>query len=486
MQRLILALFCLLAPSVFAAHVAGPSGGSEAPLALVQKEDLAASAEQPVRVVVIPVREQIADPVLYIIRRGLKSAGKKDLVILDMETPGGRLDSALEIMKALDQFEGRTATYVNGEAISAGAFISAVTQDIYFAPKGVIGAAAAVSSGGADIPETMRLKLNSYLKAKVRAYSEGRGYRAEVISAMMDKDYELKIGDEVIKPKGELLSLTDLEAAKRYGDPALPLLSSGTYQSLDALLSARFGAGNYRIERIEVTWSEQLAQYITDYAAVLLGLGLLCVYIEFKTPGFGFFGVTGGTLLLLVFFGHYVAGLSGYEAALIFGVGLLLLLTELVFFPGIIVMAVAGSLMMFGALLWSMVDHWPNQPLDLNGDMFVQPATNLLLGVALAVVLALLFAKFIPKGWFFTRLAVAGEAGSTSQVAGLAPEEAARARSLVGARGIVATGLFPGGQIEIDGRRYEARLELGTAVAGTPVVVVGVSDFRLIVEVEKS
>jgi membrane-bound serine protease (ClpP class) len=67
----------------------------------------------------------------------------------------------------------------------------------------------------------------------------------------------------------------------------------------------------------------------------------------------------------------------------------------------------------------------------------------------------------------------------------LPPEAAAEADSLLGARGVVATGLFPSGQIEIDGRRYEARLELGTAVAGTKVVVVRVSDFGLIVEVDK-
>lgn len=483
MQRLVLALFCLLAAPVFAAHV---SDAAETAPAARQEADLAASPEQPVRVVVIPVREEIGEPVLYTIRRGLKSAGRNDLVILDMETPGGRLDSALEIMKALDQFEGRTATYVNAEAISAGAFISSVTQDIYFAPKGVIGAAAAVSSGGADIPETMRLKINSYLKAKVRAYAEGRGHRAQVISAMMDKDYELKIGAEVIKAKGELLSLTDVEAAKRYGEPPLPLLSAGTFKSLDALLTARFGAGCYRLERIEVTWSETLAQYLTRYAAVLLGLGLLCVYIEFKTPGFGFFGITGGALLLLVFFGHYAAGLSGYEAVLVFLLGLALVLTEVFFFPGILVMAVTGALLMLGALLWSMVDYWPDQPLEISGDLFVLPATNLLLGVGIAVALALLLAKFIPRGWFFARLAVAGEAGSASQVAGLAPEEGGRADALVGAHGVVATGLFPSGQIEIDGRRYEARLELGTAAAGTPVVVVRTSDFGLIVEVEQS
>lgn len=485
MQRLLLTLFLLVAAPAFAAHMGGEVTSPTSATAKPAAEDLVGTAEKPVRVVVIPVREQIADPVLYIIRRGLKSAGKNDLVILDMETPGGRLDSALEIMKALDQFEGRTATYVNGEAISAGAFISSVTHDIYFAPKGVIGAAAAVSSGGEDIQETMRLKINSYLKAKVRAYSEGRVYRAQVISAMMDKDYELKIGEIVIKPKGELLSLTDVEAATQYGEPPQPLLSAGTFKTLDALLTARFGANNYSIEQIEVTWSETLAQYITDYAGILLGLGILCIYIEFKTPGFGFFGITGGALLLLVFFGHYVAGLSGYEAALVFGLGLLLLLCELVFFPGAILPAVTGSLLMFGALLWSMVDHWPNQPLDFSGEMFEKPALNLLMGFGVAAALALLFAKFIPKGWFFTRLALSGEAGSTSQVAGLPPEAAGQTSSLLGARGVVATGLFPGGQIEIDGRRYEARLELGTAVAGTKVVVVRVSDFGLIVEVDK-
>jgi len=486
MQRLLLTLFLLVAAPAFAAHLGGEAATPAPAAAKPATEDLVGTAEKPVRVVVIPVREQIADPVLFIIRRGLKSAGKDDLVILDMETPGGRLDSALEIMKALDQFEGRSATYVNTEALSAGAFISAVTQDIYFAPRGVIGAAAVVNSNGGDIDATMKKKINSYLESKVQSYSEGHGYRGQVIQAMMDDEFGLVIDGEVICPKGKLLSLNDITAAKTYGHPPQALLSAGTFKTLDALLTARFGAGNYRIERIEVTWSETLAQYITDYAGILLGLGILCIYIEFKTPGFGFFGITGGALLLIVFFGHYVAGLSGYEAALVFGLGLLLLLCELVFFPGVIIPAVTGVLLMFGALLWSMVDHWPNQPLDFSGEMFEKPALNLLMGFGVAAVLALLLAKFIPKGWFFSRLAVTGGTSSTSQVAGLPPEEAEHAQTLVGARGVVATGLFPGGQVEIEGRRYEARLELGTAVAGTPVVVVGVSDFRLIVEVVKS
>ena len=85
------------------------------------------SASARKRVVVIPVREQVDSPLLFIIRRGLKEAiqDKADVVILDMKTPGGALDVTFEIMEALGKFPGRTITFVNDQALSAGAFISA-------------------------------------------------------------------------------------------------------------------------------------------------------------------------------------------------------------------------------------------------------------------------------------------------------------------------------------------------------------------------
>src|SRR5476651_1489857 len=96
------------------------------------------------RVVVIPVRDEIASPELFILRRGLKDAEaeKADLVVLDMKTPGGALDTTFDIMEALGKFSGKTITYVNSEAMSAGAFIAATTEEIWFSPDGVIGAAA--------------------------------------------------------------------------------------------------------------------------------------------------------------------------------------------------------------------------------------------------------------------------------------------------------------------------------------------------------
>jgi membrane-bound serine protease (ClpP class) len=439
-----------------------------------------------VTVYVVPVRDQIAQPVLYILRRGLKEAieRKADVVVLDMETPGGALDVTFEIMEALGKFPGQTITFVDKEAVSAGAFISATTQEIWFAPGGVIGAAAPVMATGQDIDETMKLKIVSYLKARVRAISEGKGYRGQVISAMIDKDYELKIGDAVIKAKGELLSLTATEASKTYGDPPQALLAAGIAKNIGDLLRQKFGAGGYEIVQLNVTWSEKLAQYLNAIAPLLMGLGVLCLFIEFKTPGFGFFGIAGIVLLAVVFLGHYVAGFSGHEPMIIFALGLLLLALEVFFFPGVAVMAVSGIALMLGSLVWAMADIWPNEPLTIeaSGDLFLQPLINLGAGLALALVLAVLLARFLPKGWLWDRMVLQAAVGTAAQVAGKAPEVAANAAALIGRRGVVVTPLRPGGEVEIDGRRYQAQLELGSAAAGTPVVVVGHTDFGLKVE----
>ena len=199
---------------MFAAALAFlPAGTSRA-------EEPVAERNTPANVVIIPVRTQIAKPALFVLRRGLKEAIEQnvDTIVLDMDTPGGALNVTFDILLALEKFPGKTVTYVNREAISAGALISAGTDEIWFSPAGVIGAAAPVLATGGEIDETMRAKIVSYLKARVRSISEGKGYRGEVISAMIDSESEFKIGDEVIKKEGELLSLTAQEAVKLYGD----------------------------------------------------------------------------------------------------------------------------------------------------------------------------------------------------------------------------------------------------------------------------
>lgn len=441
---------------------------------------------QPKRVVIIPVRDEIASPVLYILRRGLKEAKeqKVDMVVLDMKTPGGALDVTFDIMEALAQFPGQTVTFVNNEAMSAGAFIAATTGEIWFTPDGIIGAAAPVQSTGKDVDATMKLKITSYLRARMRAISEGKGQRGSVISAMLDDSYELKIGDEVLKAKGELLSLTATEASKTYGDPAQPLLAAGTAKTIDELLAKKFGASGYTSRRLEITWSERMAVVLNRLSPVLLGIGLLALFIEFKTPGFGAFGITGIVCLGAVFLGSYAAGLSGHEPALVFVIGLLLVAVEIFFFPGVAVVAVVGLMMMLGSLVWAMADLWPGVPLTVawSGDAFAAPLQNLGLGLALAIGLGLAVARFLPSGWVWDKLVLGSVVGGTAQSAGGAPDGVAAGSSLVGARGVAVTALRPSGQIEIDGRRYEAQVAVGAIDAGDAIVVCGRASFGLVVE----
>ncbi|MEC8330015.1 MAG: hypothetical protein VXZ45_02655, partial [Verrucomicrobiota bacterium] len=164
------------------------------------------------------------------------------MVVLDMDTPGGRVDICLEMMEALDRFDGVTATYVNEDAISAGSFIAASTEEIYFAPRGKIGASAVIQGTGEDVPETARLKMESYLRANIRVMAEDKPQRAEVIRAMLDANFELKIGEKVIKPSGELLTLTAKEAMQPYGDLKTPLLGAGVYTDLNELLDSKLGS----------------------------------------------------------------------------------------------------------------------------------------------------------------------------------------------------------------------------------------------------
>lgn len=433
---------------------------------------------------VIPVQDQIGKPTFYIIRRGLKEAieQKADIVVLNMKTPGGALDATFDIMEALGKFPGKTVTFVDDQAISAGAFIAATTEEIWFAPRGKIGAAAPVSSTGQDIDKTMRQKVVSFLRAEVRSISEGKGYRGQVVSAMIDEDFELKIGDTVLKPKGELLTLTASEAMKTYGEPAVPLLGAGIAVDIPTLLEKKFGSGNYEVREFRVTWSESLAQYLTALAPILTGLGLLALFLEFKMPSNGIFAGVGVLLLLVVFFGHYVAGFSGHEPVLLFTLGLLLVLAEVLFFPGLALPAITGVSLMLIALVWSMADLWPNEPVTFSGDAFARPLTTVGVGVLLSVGIGVALLRYLPQGWIWDRLTVNSVVGSVAQAAA----GGATASGLIGATGVAATALRPGGQVEIAGKRYEARAVLGSIAPGSRIVVRARDTFALVVEEENT
>ncbi len=255
------------------------------------------------------------------------------------------------------------------------------------------------------------------------------------------------------------------------------------------MLDSIYGPGGYQITRLEATWSESFAQYITNISPILLAVGLLLLMAEFKTPGFGVMGIAGALLLGVVFFGHHAAGLSGHEPALFFAVGVLLILIELFFIPGVMVLALSGALLILGSLIWSMADVWPNEPLLSSGEIFIGPLVKVLIAVLFATAGFLALLKLLPGRGPWGRLvlasAVGGEplAGMPIVTDGAAPSPAVSGRqALLGRQGVSVTPLFPSGQVEIDGRRYEARSAMQSIPADAPVTVTRITEFGLIVE----
>jgi membrane-bound serine protease (ClpP class) len=117
--------------------------------------------------------------------------------------------------------------------------------------------------------------------------------------------------------------------------------------------------------------------------------------------------------------------------------------------------------------------------------MLMQPVVNLGLALVIAIGLFAAFLKYLPKTGLYQHLAVQGASTIPAQTAGLASPSAGTIAGLTGRRGVAVTGLFPSGEVEVDGRRYQAKVDLGFVEANSAVVVTGHTDFGLTVEKER-
>ncbi len=435
---------------------------------------LASFAEEAPLVYEVPIEGEIGHTHVYIVRRALREATANGAlgVVLVVNTPGGAVDAMVDVVDALEHYEGTTWAYVNDEALSAGAYIAGACDHIYFSPKGIMGAAAPILATGEDLSDTARLKLESFLNAKLRAIASGSRYRADVLRAMSDQKFVLQIDEHLLKPEGELLTLTAAEGMALYGEPPEPLLSAGVVASVNVFLDSALGQGAYELRPVVLLGVEHMAQFLQLLTPLLLGLGLLCLFIEFKTPGFGIFGVLGAVFLGLVFVGQYVAGLAGYESATVLFGGMAVLFISLFLVPGTIILELVGLGLSLGALLWML----SGLSLDALGpDSFwalTRGVGMLLTGVAIATTFGLLLGRTLPKGWVWDRL-VLGTSGK--------PITVASPRPIIGSQGVVLTRLVPTGVVDLGGIHYEGRLEVGMAEKGSLVRVIRVESLTTII-----
>lgn len=454
-------------------------------LSMAQSET---NATQKGLVYVLPIEGMIEPALLYVLRRGVAEAERNgaNALVFTMDTPGGTLDAAREIVYLIQGFDGPTYTLVTKSAFSAGAIIALATDHIYMQPGTVIGDAMPISvsplGGVKEMPEAIQEKMVSGVAAMVRSAAQQNGHDPLLAEAMVRRELEYKIGDKIICPKGQLLTLTDVEAAQLHEQRQGPLLSRGTVKNLDDLLS-RIGLEHAEIRQFQVSRAEKVARMISAFAPIFLIGGLLGVYIEIKTPGFGLPGLLGLLCLAIFFWGHHIAGLAGFEDVLIFLVGIILLALEIFVIPGFGVTGILGMALIVFALFKAMIIHYPGGPILPEADWphFDLQLLSLTGSLLASVALVGLLARYLPETRIGNRLILqASEKSSEGYVA-----RSAIALLSPGATGVAITPLKPGGSAQFGHKKFSVVTQGEFIDAGSPVSLVEQKGMRLIVTSNK-
>jgi membrane-bound serine protease (ClpP class) len=432
-------------------------------------------------VVVVPLRGEVAPSLLAFLRRAVKTAESNEAaaIIFDMNTYGGRLDAAADIVNALNQTKIPTYTFINTNAGSAGALIAIATHHIYMAPVSAIGAAAPILSTGEDLPPTAKEKTISYFSALIRGSAIRNGHNPDVAEAFMNKEKEVKIGDRVVHPKGAVLTLNAQEATERTKDK--PLLAEGIADSIADLTKKAGLKGN--VATIEPTGFEQIAFWITALAPLLLLGGILGAYLEFKIPGATWPGIISAICFTLFFLGHYLAGLAGWEVVALFILGMVLVLIEILFFAhSTIVFGVVGVFLMLGSLLWTMIDRYPGQNFFPTGKMLAVPLLNMFIAIVGAFIVIALLARYLPRTSIYRRFALIESNPPGPSLAG-APRQFATALALApGMQGTAITVLRPSGKARFADRVVDVVTEGEFIGPQTPVTVIQTDGMRVVVK----
>jgi membrane-bound serine protease (ClpP class) len=370
-----------------------------------------------------------------------------EALVLQLDTPGGSVDVTKSITQLMLASPVPIVVYVSpagAQAGSAGTFVTLAAHVAAMAPGASIGAASPVDMSGGEIDSTMRAKIENMLSADVENLAARRGEEAtewaiaavrEAEAATAERALALGVVDFLATDVDDLLEQMD---GFEVTADAVPI----TLQTAGALT-----------EPVEMSPLQQFMNFISNptIATLLLSLGVLGIFVEIRTPGFGFPGIVGGISLLLAFFGLGQLDANFVGIALI-AAALALFVAE-AFTPTFGALALGGvAAFIFGAALL----------FDTPG-VETPWATIIIAAVAAGAFVIFAGAKALAAQ---RRKPITGE------------------EALIGERAQVKSAFSAGerGSVFLQGEWWNARLTRGTATAGQSVRVIGREGYTLIVE----
>jgi len=443
-----------------------------------------------------------------LLRRGIQAAkqGSRTLVV-ELDTPGGEMELMFLLATQLAD-AGKdgvtTVAWIHDRAYSAGALVALACERIYMRSQGVIGAALLVQpspDGGLRSIEDPAVaeKFNSAMRSAFRAFAESHGRPPALAEAMVDREVgvrqvRMESGEtrivtageyddlraeaggvqlvRTIAERGNLVALSGTEAVG-FG------LADGIADSLEDVLGM-VGMSPASVLSVERTRSEDFASWLSAVHYLLIGVGVMALVAEFKTPGFGLAGAVAILCFGLALFGNYLVGLADVPHLLAVGIGLVLVAVELFVMPGAIYPGAIGAALIFGGLAFAQIGPgFLSSP--FGREMAIDSALKLMLGIMAALAAGALVSRFLPRTPVVGRLVQ----GPTAAFAGGAPAAEYVRAPIVGELALALTPLRPVGKVRVDGERDEVEARSSGALidAGARVRVVGVEGLRAVVEV---
>jgi len=361
---------------------------------------------------------------------------KPDYIVFEINTFGGRLDAAFDLVDTIMAIKGpETIALVKKKAISAGSLIALACKRLYMLEATTIGDCAPIVQGGDGTPQIVGEKIQSPLRAKFRNLAQRNGYPELLASSFVTPELEvLELKTTLDKGKKSERDTTLIIESKKYavldstekkfwGAPKI-LVKEGELLTMTDKEAEELGfsRGTFKdredfetklaIERkseIETTTGEKIANGIAAIAGILMILGFGALYIEFKTPGFGFFGIVGIILIGIVFLGQFAPQLDGYIPAILLLIGVALFLVEIFIMPGTFLFGIGGIICMIIALVTSFdTANVPEYVPEVVEGTF--DATPWLFGLffvtssaAIALIIPIAASKYLipllPEGW---------------------------------------------------------------------------------------
>ncbi|MBI9070746.1 MAG: nodulation protein NfeD [Melioribacteraceae bacterium] len=381
-----------------------------------------------------------------------------DAIIFRINTFGGRVDAATQIKDAILNSKVKTIAFIDKRAISAGALISLSCEKVVMVPGASIGATTVVDGAGTKQSE----KSQSYMRSEMRATAERNGRPTNIAEGMVDE----RLVIEGLVDSTQLVTLTSKEAVK-WG------IADTIISNIDEVLEA-YGLENADIIRDDSNWAEEVLRFIQNpiITSVLLMIGMVGMFTEMKTPGWGLPG-SAAVIALTIFFGsHYILELASILEIVLFLIGVSLLIAEIFIIPGFGIAGIAGVVLIIGSLFMGLLPDFDFLNMGLIQTALVQLAGSFILTVILVVVLL----KFLPKSKMFNRLIldqdITSHSGYTAE-----PDVV----DLTGKSGIALTDLRPSGTAVIDSKRIDVVTEGDYIVKTTKVIVTRMDGSKIVV-----